>query len=253
MTPSCKRRLIGVAIVCAAFSAATPVGAAEIKVIASNAVKEAYKELLPAFEKASGNKISVDWGATVEIANRIENGETADLIIVSAAGADMLVKDGKLDGGTRADVAKSSIGVAVRTGLPKPDISTSAALKKTLIASKAILISGGLSGDYMLSLFRQLGIAEDVQPKIKQLSPDHAPGDALAHGEGDITFTQTSELLPYRVTYVGPLPSDLQLVTVFSAAIPRNAPQPQGAKALMKFLTGENAIPILTKAGLDPG
>lgn len=253
MIPSFKRGLIGAAIVCAAWTGAGPAGAAAIKLIASNAVKEAYRELLPAFEKASGHTIIVDWGATVDINKRIENGEAADLVVVSKAGIDMLVKDGKVEGASRADVAKSSIGIAVRIGAPKPKIATSEDLKKTLLSSNTILVSGGLSGDYMLGVFRRLGVAEALAPKIKQLSPDHAPGDALEHGEGDIGFTQTSELLPYKVTYVGPLPADVQLVTVFSAGVPREAKQPDAAKALIRFLAGASAVPVLKKTGLEPG
>mgnify|MGYP003332497602 CR=1 FL=1 len=249
-----KRSLLCALAFGTALSVSVAAKAAEVKIIASNAVKEAYRELLPAFEKASGNKVTVDWGATVDIVKRVQSGEKVDVIVVSAAGIDGLVKEGKLDPMTRASAAKSSIGVAVRAGLPKPDISTSDALKKTLLGSKTILVSGGLSGDYMLGVFRKLGIADAIKGKIKQLSADHAPGEALGQGEGDIAFTQTSELLPYKgITYVGPLPNDVQLVTLFSLAATRNASSPDAAKALIKYVTSPAATAVLKKHGLEPG
>jgi molybdate transport system substrate-binding protein len=234
--------------------ASTMANAAEVKIIASNAVKEAYRELLPAYEKASGNKVTVVWGATVDIVKQVENGEHADVIVVSDAGIDQLIKGGKLDPATRVRAAKSSIGVAVREGLPKPDVSTSEGLKKALLGSKTILVSGGLSGDYMLDVFKRLGIADALKPKIKQLTPDRPPGEALGRGEGDIAFTQTSELLPYKgITYIGPLPNDVQLVTLFSLALTRNTASSDAAKKLTAFVSTPSAVTVLKKHGLEPG
>lgn len=228
--------------------------AAEIKMMASNAVKDAYVELIPAFEKQSGHKVTVAWGGTLDIKKRIADGEVTDIVITPARDIDDMIRSGKLAQGSRVDLVKSIIGVAVRRGTPKPDLSSGESLKKALQASNAVIISGGPSGYYMLDLFGKMGIAAALKPKMKQTASGEPVGEALARGEGDIGFTQVSEFLTIKgIDYVGPMPSDVQLVTVFSAGMHRAAPSPDAAKALLRFLTGPAAAPVLNTAGLEPG
>lgn len=236
------------------LAAAAPAGAAEIKVMASNAVKEAYSELIPAFEKESGHKVTVAWGGTIDLKKRIAAGEIADIVITPSGDIDEMIRDGKLAAGTRVDLVKSLIGVAVRRGAPKPDLSSGEGLKKSLLASKAIVISGGPSGYYLRDVFEKMGIAAAIKPKLTQIGSGLPVGDVLAQGRGDIGFTQISEFLPFKtIDYVGPLPADIQLVTVFSSGMHRVAPSPDAAKALVKFLTGPAAVPVLKRDGLEPG
>jgi molybdate transport system substrate-binding protein len=246
-----KTAFYGVAAALAAFL--TPAAhAAEIKILASNAVREPYLELIPVFEKETGHRIAVDWGGTLDIVKRVGGGEVADVVIIPAARVDAFVKEGKLTG--RVDVAKSGVGVAVRAGLPRPDISTAEALKKALLAAKSIVLSSGPSSFYLPTLFEKMGIAADLKPKITQIAPGLGVGATLARGEGEIGFTQMSELMSVKgIDYLGPLPPEVQLVTVFSAAIHTAAPAVEPARALLKFLTGPEAAPVLRAHGIEPG
>ena len=158
-----KTALYGIAAALAAFLAPAA-GAAEIKVIASNAVREPYRELIPLFEKETGHRVTVDWGGTVDIVKRVGGGEIADVVIIPAARIDDFVNQGKLAG--RIDLAKSGVGVAARAGAPRPDISSAEALKMSLLAAKSIILSSGPSSLYLPTLFQKMGIADALAPKI---------------------------------------------------------------------------------------
>ncbi len=134
--------------------------ATEIKLLASVAIKDAYLELLPQFEKATGHKVTAAWSSTPDIQKRIEAGEAADLVILGNSGTEELIKQGKLVPSSRANFAKSGIGVAVRAGTPKPDISSADAVKKSVLAAKSVAYSAGASGIYLISMFQKLGIAD---------------------------------------------------------------------------------------------
>lgn len=233
----------------AAFAAAVP-RAVEIKLIASNAVREPYDELLPAFEKGTGHRITVDWGGTLDIVKRIRDGDAADLYIIPDARIDELIKEGKL--GSRVDLARSGIGIAVPAGAPHADVSSVDALKRSLLAAKSIVLSSGPSSFYLLALFPTLGIDEAIKPKIIRLAPGAGVGGALARREGEIGFTQISELLSVRgIDYLGPLPAAIQSITVFSAGLPAAARAPEAARALIRFLTAPEAAPALKRHGMD--
>jgi molybdate transport system substrate-binding protein len=246
-----KTAVYGIAAALAAFLAPAA-GATEIKIIASNAVREPYRELIPVFEKETGHKVNIDWGGTVDIVKRVGGGEVADIVIIPAARIDDFIKQGKLAG--RIDLAKSGVGVAARLGVPKPDISSPEALKATLLAAKSIILSSGPSSLYLPTLFQKLGIADQLKPKITQIGPGLGVGASLARGEGEIGFTQMSELMSVEgINYLGPLPPDIQMVTVFSAGVHTAAPVPDAARALLKFLTSPQAATVLRHHGMEPG
>ena len=243
--------LYGIAAALAAF-VAPAAGAAEIKVIASNAVREPYHELVPAFEKATGHKVTIDWGGTVDIVKKVGGGEVADIVIIPAARIDDFIAQGKLT--SRIDVARSGVGVAVRAGAPRPDISTADALKQALLAAKSIVLSSGPSSLYLPTLFEKMGIADALKPKIIQIGPGLPVGETVARGEGEIGFTQMSELMSVTgVDYLGPLPAEVQFITVFAAGIHAAAPAPDAARALLKFLTAPEAAKVLRAHGMEPG
>jgi molybdate transport system substrate-binding protein len=246
-----KTALYGIAAALAAFLAPAA-GAAEIKVIASNAVREPYRELIPVFEKATGHKVTVDWGGTVDIVKRVGGGEVADIVVIPAARIDDFVKQGKLV--SRIDLAQSGVGVAARVDVRRPDISSAAALRASLLAAKSIILSSGPSSLYLPTLFQKMGIADALAPKITQIGPGQGVGAALARGEGEIGFTQMSELMSVQgIAYLGPLPAEVQMVTVFSAGVHAIAPAPDAAGALLKFLTSPQAALILRRHGMEPG
>jgi len=228
--------------------------AAEIKVIGSPGFREAYNELVPTFEKATGNRVTTIWGGVNEVAKRVGDGETADIVILPVAQIEDLLKQGKLVPGSRVDVAKSGIGVAVRSGAPKPDLRSGEALKNALLKAKSIAYSTGPSGVHMVRLIQQWGIADAVKAKIVVSPPDTPVGEILARGGAEIGFQQVSELIRIKgIDYLGPLPADVQEITAFAAALHRNAAAPDAAKALMKFLSAPAAAPIIRKTGMEPG
>jgi molybdate transport system substrate-binding protein len=248
-------RLISLFAFCAALTAFDrAAGAVEIKLVASNAVKEAYTQLLPAFEKSTGNKVSVSWGGTGDISKRIADGEPADIVIITDVGIEGLVKQGKLNAAGRVSVAKSPTGAAVRAGAPKPDLSSVDALKKTLVAAKAIVVTPGPSSPFLHQLFDRLGIGAEM--KAKEVHP--ASGEILSQpvidGKADIVFSLASELINVKgVEYVRHLPPGAEIVLNYVAAFHTAAPQPEAAKALVKFLTTPEAVKVLKQTGLEPG
>jgi molybdate transport system substrate-binding protein len=225
-----------------------------IEVIASNAVKEALAELVPDFEQATGHKVVTSWGGTLDIAARIGDGEVVDIVILSSTRIDDFIKQGLLAAGSRVDIARSGIGVAVRAGARAPDISCGAALKASLLAARSIVLSSGPSSVYLADLFQRMGIADAIKSKVIQIGPGLPVGKAVARGEGEIGFTQVSELLSVKgVDYVGPLPGDVQHITVFSAGIHIAARAPDAAKALVEFLTAPPAASVIRRSGMEPG
>jgi molybdate transport system substrate-binding protein len=223
---------------------------ANIKVMLSAAFKEAYLELVPQFERASGHKVENLWVPSVQMMDRLQGGETVDLVILSAAALQDLRTAGIVS--ERTDLAKSGIGVAVRAGAPKPDISSGAALKRAVLAAKGIAYSTGPSGIYLIKLFERMGIAEQIKPKVKQVQGVPA-GTVAARGEAELAFQQVSELLPVPgIDLVGPLPPDVQEITIFSAGLHTKAPHPDAARALVKHLTAPAAAPVIRKKGMEP-
>ena len=223
---------------------------ANIKVMLSAAFKEAYLELVPPFEHATGHKVENLWVPSVQMMNRLKEGETVDLVILSAAALEDLRKAGIVS--ERTDLARSGIGVAVKAGAPRPDISSGAALKRAVLAAKGIAYSTGPSGIYLIKLFERMGIAEQIKSRVKQVQGVPA-GTVAARGEAELAFQQVSELLPVPgIDLVGPLPPDVQEITIFSAGLHAKAPHPDAARALVKHLTAPAAAPVIRKKGMEP-
>src|SRR5438034_5675994 len=226
---------------------------AEIKVLSTQATQEAYLELVAQFEKATGHKVATVFTGTVNVQKRLADGEAYDLIIMAGPAIDEQIRLGKALAGSRVDLAQSGTGVAVRKGAPKPDISSAEALKKTLLAAKSIGYSTGPSGLYMLSVFEKMGVAEQVKGKLKQTPSGVFVGTLIASGETEIGFQQISELVHFAgIDYVGPLPGELQRMTMFSAGIHVGAKQADAARALVKFITAPAAASVIRKHGLEP-
>jgi molybdate transport system substrate-binding protein len=228
--------------------------AAEIKVLSTQATEEAYRELVPQFEKATGHKVTTVFTGTLGAQKRLADGENYDMIIMSAPSIDAQIKVGKVVAGSRVDIAKSGVGVGVPKGAPKPDISTTEALKKSLLAAKSIGYSTGPSGVYMISLFEKLGLADQVKDRLKQTPTGVFVGTIIASREVEIGFQQVSELSNFPgVDYVGPLPADVQNTTVFSSGMIVDAKEVEAAKALVKFLTSPDAGSAFKKRRMEPG
>lgn len=227
---------------------------AEIKLLASNALKTVLQEIAPQFEQSSGHKLAITFGSTGNLSASIDKGTPFDVTIAGADALDNLIKRGLL-AGPRLDIARSGIGVSYRKGAPKPDISTAAALKAALLAAKSISFNPqGLSGSHMLKLIDTMGIAAEVRPKLKV--PAVSASEDVAKGVAELGMTQVSEILPYAATgaeLAGPLPPEVQLYTVFSIALAAKAQQPDAARALTAFLRAPAIAPVLKARGLEPG
>src|SRR6266849_5163713 len=220
------------------LAANVPAGAAEIRVISSNALKTTLEQLAPAFEKATEHKLAFTWGAAVPL----------------TAAIDDLIGQGKLVAATRAALANSGAGVAVRKGALKPDITTVDAFKNALLNAKSVAyVEQGGTGIYLKALLQRLGIADALKDKLKLLPPENPAAYAVANGEAEIGMTQISEILPYAgAELVGPFPKEIQLTTSFGAAVGTNARQPEAANALIKFLAAPSAAPVFKAKVLDP-
>jgi molybdate transport system substrate-binding protein len=234
--------------------------AAEIKLFCTTALNKAMEELAPAFERANGHKLAMTFASAASLAKRIAEGEAADVAIVSAPAVDDLIKQGRMAPGGRVDIAKSGMGVAVRAGAAKPDISSTEAFKRTLLSAKAIAASnpagGGASGTHFAAVLERLGIADAVKSKLKYSGGGLGglAGTLVANGEAEIGVQQISELMAAGgVDIVGPLPAELQNTTQFSAGIPVNAKAPDAGKALIAFLTTPAGRKVLKAKGLEPG
>jgi molybdate transport system substrate-binding protein len=216
----------------------------------SAAFKEAYLELLPQFERATGHRVENLWVPSVQMMSRLKAGETVDLVILSAASLEELRKSGLIS--DRTDLARSGIGVAVKSGARRPDISSGGAVKRAVLAARGIAYSTGPSGIYLMELFQRMGIAEKIKSRVKQVQGEPA-GGVVARGEAEIAFQQVSELLPVPgIDFVGPLPADSQQITVFSAGLHVKATQPNAARALVTFLKAPAAAPAIRNKGMEP-
>jgi molybdate transport system substrate-binding protein len=240
------------------FLIAGSANAAEVKVMISGGFTAALRDLAPEFERATGHKLVVIFGPSMgttpqAIPNRMQRGEPVDVVIMVGYALGDLIKQGKVAADSRVDLAGSGVGVAVRAGAPKPDISSPAALKNALLQAKSIAYSDSASGVYVSTeLFQRLGIVDQVKGKSRMI-PAEPVGGVVARGEAEIGFQQMSELLPVAgIDLVGPLPSEVQNITVFSAGVATSAKEPQAARALIKFLASPEAAPAIRKTGLEP-
>jgi molybdate transport system substrate-binding protein len=229
--------------------------AADIKVYSTVAFQGVLEQLAPQFEKASGNKLTIAYGLAAQLVQRIQAGETADVLILTRAGIDALVKDGKIAPGSDVMLAGAGTAVVVKAGASKPDISSPEALKRALLSAKSITYgdpaSGGASGVYFGKLLERLGIAEQMKSKTKFPPAGKLAADILVAGDAEIGVMQTSELIP-GTELVGTLPGDLNNVTVFGIGRGTNVKETNASAALMKFLQSQEAAAVYRAKGLDP-
>jgi molybdate transport system substrate-binding protein len=224
--------------------------AAEIKVLSTVGMQPATPELFSHFESATGHRVVVTYGLAAVLKTKFLEGAAADVLILTAPIIEDLAKQGKVVAESKKDVARSGVGLAVKAGAPKPDISTPEALKAAVLAAKSIGYSReGASGVALARVLERLGIAEQVRAKYKDTGTK--AGEMVAAGEIELAAAQIPELMAVPgVGIVGPLPSELQTVTVFSVGIATTAQDSVAAKALIEFLAGPNATPIYKAKGL---
>jgi molybdate transport system substrate-binding protein len=238
----------------AAIALGTAAHAADITVLATPAIKEAYAELVPMFEQRTQHKVKTTWVGTAVLAKRLNDGEVFDAVICASNLLEELTDTGKLMAGSRSDVARSAVGVAVKAGAPKPQFGSEEALKKTLLAAKSIGISTGPSGVYLNELFQRLGVLEEVKPKFRVPAPGGMVSELLAKGEAEIGFQQVSELVNRSgVDYVGALPDSLQKITLFAGGVHARSEEAEAARAFLIFIASPEHSALLRKHGLQLG
>jgi molybdate transport system substrate-binding protein len=258
ITSLVPRVLTVVASLLLVAASASGARAADVNVMISGGFSAALRDLTPAFERATGNKIVMISGPSMgntpqAIPARLQRGEAADVVIMVGYALDALIKQGKVTADSRVDLARSGIGMAVRAGAPKPDISTVDAFKNALLAARSIAYSDSASGVYLSTdLFPRLGIADRIKGKSSMI-PAEPVGLVVARGDAELGFQQISELRPIPgIDIVGPLPAELQKITIFSSGIVSGAQHADAAKALLAFLGTPAAAAAVSKSGMEP-
>lgn len=248
---------IALAFTCVFFAIAAA-GATDIKVVTSGGFTAAFVQLAPKYESETHNKVHTEFGPSMGVTHnaipvRLERGEAIDVVIMAAPALDDLIKQGKVRPGSRVDLVRSKIAMAVKAGAPHPDISTVEALKRTLLAAKSIAYSDSASGVYLSTvLFPKLGVAEQIKAKSKMIPADPV-GGVVASGEFEIGFQQVPELRPVKgIDIVGELPPGAQQITVFAAGIPTTSTQPDAARKLIQWLQSPALYDVIRKTGLEP-
>jgi molybdate transport system substrate-binding protein len=246
------------AIVTALLAATTAARTAEINAFISTAIKAATDELLPPFERASGHAIRASYAPSGALIPRFERGEPVDLFLTDSAAIDRLIGQGKIVAG-RVDLARTGIGIAVRKGAPKPDVSSAEALKRALLAAKTVghaaPAGGSITAAHIQGVFERLGIAAEVAPKVKLAAggPNGRVSVLVSSGEAEIGLQQVSELMSNpEVEVIGMLPPELQQITTYSAGVTTSAREAEAAKALIKALSAPSAASVYQAKGLDP-
>jgi molybdate transport system substrate-binding protein len=239
------------------FAAAGAAGAAEITVLSPGATESSLSELVPQFEQSSGHKVKVVYGPAGALADRVKAGEAADVAILSEPAADALRKLGKLVAGSETVVAKVGVGVFVRKGDPKPDISSVDAFLRSLANAKSISYSdpalGGSAANYVGNLMASLDITGSIKPKTKLVPPAKPLNDLIANGGADFGLNQIAEILADpRLELVGPLPAEIQNYTRYVASVVTTSQQPDIGKALIAFLAAPGASVVWTAKGFEP-
>lgn len=241
----------------ATFAAGLPLHAQTqarpVRVLASNGMKAVVLELQPKIEKAIGHPLSIEYGSTTGLKQKIDSGEPFDVTILAADGLDDLVKRGSLNAASRTDFAKSGVGLAVRSGAPKPDISTTAALKATLQKASSIAYAkDGASAPSIVEMFQTLGITDAVKPKLVLTQGSGPAMEAVAAGKVAVVMTLLSELMPIKgIDVVGLLPAPVVHYVSFGAAASTKSADPASSAALIKYLKNPAAAPVYKSKGME--
>lgn len=248
------KRIISTTVIALSFVLAQPAtaNATEIKVWAARAIATVLAEIGPQFERTTGHKLIVSSDLPTAFVRRANAGEQFDILISGSSAVDEWIKDGKVVAETRTDIARSGIGVEVRAGAHKPDISSVQAFKRALLDAKSIAYLRVGSGIYVDDLLKRLGIAEAIKSKVTRPESDIV-SELVAKGEVELGIVVVTQILTTPgVDLVGPLPPEIQSHVVFTAGVSANSKVPDAAKQLITFLTGPTAIPVIRTQGMEP-
>jgi molybdate transport system substrate-binding protein len=250
-----RRGLAATLALAAALAGAGRAEAASVNVLSAGAVRAIITELAREFEQETGNRVTLTFGPVGVVRQKLAAGEPADLVILTDVAVDEVARQGRVVAGSRTDIARTGMGIGVREGAPRPDISTPEALKQTLLAAKSLVYvdpaQGATSGIHFASVLKRLGIAEAVAGKTRLVAGGY-PAELVATGEVELVAHQISEIVPVKgVTLVGPLPKELQKVTVYSTGLATASTAGETARAFVAFVTRAGFRPKFAAAGLD--
>ena len=252
-----KLALATAAAICCAVLASASIGiarAADVKILCASGMREVMSELQPQLERTTGNRVTVNFGEAGDLKKRIQGGENVDVVVLPRVVLDQVASDGNIVNGTIVDLAQSSMGMGVRADAAKPDISSADGLKHALLAARSIAVtdpaSGGVAGVYIADVFRRLGIAEQLQPKLK-LTRGQRNAEFVASGETEMAIQLSSEIRVVPGIEFIPLPAEFQRIFVFSAALGSNAGEVDASRALLQLLSGPEAIAVMQAKGMD--
>ena len=243
--------ILGAAAAILALATASP--AAELKVLSGNGARAAVQELTAQFERQSGHKVALRFEVNAGLQRKIEAGETFDAVVLNPPVLDALIKQGKVVAETRAAIGRAGLGVAVKAGAPKPDISSTDAFKRALLAAKSVAFPGeGASGRYFVSVVERLGIAAEMKDRLKPMEAEDTV-EVVARGEADMVVVVSSRIYDvHGVDPVGPLPAELQTMIGFAAGVGTSAKEPAAALALVRYLSAPEAAATLRQKGVEP-
>ena len=235
------------------IAAGVPAEAAELKVLSGNGARAAVTELAARFERASGHKVAIHFEVNPAVKRRIEAGEPFDVAVLNPPVLDDLIRQAKIVAGTRAVIGRSGIGVAVRAGAPKPDISSVDAFTRTLLNAGSVAYPGeGASGKYFVGLVDRLGIATEMKPKMRPMPAEYNV-EVVGRGEAELVVVVASRISGVPgVELVGPIPQALQTWIGFTAGVASSASEPEAARELVRFFTAPAAAPVLRSMGIEP-
>jgi molybdate transport system substrate-binding protein len=221
--------------------------------ISSSATRDVLRELAERYEKATGKAVTAEAAGGIDVAKRVERGDALEVVVLAANVIDRLIGQGKLVAGSRVDLVKSGVAIAVRAGAPKPDVATEEAVKNAVQRAKTVSFSTGPSGVHLEKTFARWGILEEIRPRIAVAPPGVPVASLVAAGTAEIGFQQLSELMNAPgIEVIGPLPPAIQTITVFSGGIAANCRRPDEARALLTFLASPAAAEAKRRHGLEP-
>jgi molybdate transport system substrate-binding protein len=236
------------------FARETPAQSTDLRVMISDGMKTVVEELTPQIEHSTGRKLAAQFNSSKNLRDKIQAGEPFDAAILTSDVLDDLIKQGKIAVAGRAEISRTGLGMGVRAGVPKPDISTPDALKRTLLAAKSLSFNPtGASAAPTYDIFARLGITDEVKPKLMLDAEAGRPQMNVAGGKAELVISLIPEIRFFPgVDLVGPIPPDFQSYINFAAGIATNARDKDGAKALVQFITGPAVVPVLKAKGMEP-
>ncbi|MCI4429750.1 MAG: substrate-binding domain-containing protein [Burkholderiales bacterium] len=228
--------------------------AGAIRIISSMATRQVLADLVAAYRRGSEQEVSVESVGGVDAAKRVRSGEAFDAVVLAASTIDELIRAGRIVAGSRVDLVKSGVAIAVRAGAPQPDVASEQAVKAAVLAARSLSYSTGPSGVHLAGLFAHWGIAQAIKDRIVQAPPGVAVGSLVASGQAELGFQQLSELMNLSgITVLGPLPSEIQIVTTFCAGLSATSSQPDAVRALLAFMASPAADAAKRSNGMEPG